>query len=256
VGKAIQSFRPPRFFFGPPDFLIMKTFLFTFFLSLLTIAPASAQHRLNDLLPLFNLPLGQDKAATLMVLQTRFSRDIMVQIRATNDPVRKAQLRRVEQERLRKLASASTDTSEHKGIFRLSPIAGFVAVGPGSSVLEEETRGSKRWLLFFNDRLYGVALRLDVKGKFPDQVSLINSAFGKPDSFIRLKGSNKVLGASWKQNDWLYLLRNFETEFGILLMVQLDLRAWDHVQKVTKQNLGPGPQDKMSAEKLLEDILE
>jgi len=233
----------------------MYTFFFAIFLSLLSITPASAQHQLSSLFPLFDLPLGKDKVTTLMVLQTRFSSDMAVQIRATNDPVEKAQLRKVQRKHLSKLANSSTDTSQHKGIFRLSPVAGFVAVGPESSVIEDETRGTKRWLLFFNGRLYGVVLRLDTKGKFPDQVSLINSAFGKPDSFIRSKRSGAVLGASWKQNQRLYLLRNFEEEYGIRLMVQLDSAIWTTVQRVTKQNLGSGPKDKQSADKLLEDIM-
>ena len=233
----------------------MHRILFLCFLLFSSVSSATAQQKVNAVLGLLDIPTGQDKAATTMVIQTAYKRAMLEKIRSVNEPLRKAELRAEEQRDLRKLGAGFTDTTEHKGIYRLSPIAGFVAVGPGSSVLEETTQNIKRWHMFYNDKLYGVALSINDSRTFVDQVANFNQAFGKPDSTSRPKGSDEVRGVTWNQDKAIYILRNFKTEFGIVLLVKLAPKAWEEVQKVTRQNLSAGPKDKESADKLLEDIL-
>tara|TARA_B100000029_G_scaffold9624_1_gene10584 strand:+ start:400 stop:924 length:525 start_codon:yes stop_codon:yes gene_type:complete len=172
--------------------------------------------------------------------------------------VKKAEIRRDIKNVTEKLGSGLFDTSKERGIYRLSPLAEYVAIGESSSVFRELTTGRERWLLFHNDRLYGSAISLDSESPLPEQVAALSALYGRPDQLLRDadRSSGVVVGARWTDGDYTIVLRAFDTEYGVRLVLKLHQKYWADAEKATKKNLRDrGPSDKAGADELMDEFI-
>ncbi len=204
------------------------------------------------------LPFGKDRLTSIQHIREIFENARLSEIRKTTDPVQKATIRRNIKDVTEKLAAGLFDTSKERGIYRLSPLANFVAVGPKSSVFRELTTGRERWLLFHNDRLYGTAISLDSTVPLPNQVSDLSAVFGRPETLLRdsVRSSGAVIGARWTDGEYSIVLRAFDTEYGVRLVVKLHKEHWVTARKATQKNLlDRGPSDKAGADKLMDEFI-
>jgi len=213
----------------------------------------------NQSLKALELPYGKERSAVLSVVQNTLEKRMYDQIRATNDPVKRASLGQKREAMSNTLANSYRPTTKDRAHYRLSPITGLIAVGPDSGVLQEKSTGSERYLLFFDGRLYGAVVTLPGTASLPEISATLSGRLGKPSSYLRKnqKSDGEVQGIEWHKEGSTYLLKDFSTEYGVRILARLHTKLWAEARLSTDKALPQrSPGDQKPAEDLLEEFLE
>ena len=225
----------------------------------LFMASQAGQAQPGKSLHSLDLPYGKDRSAVVSIVQNSLEKQMYQQIRATNDPVKRASLGQKREAMSNTLANSYQPTIKDRSHFRLSPITGLIAIGPNSGVLQEKSTGSERYLLFFDGRLYGAAVTLSGTGTLPEIAASLSGSLGKPSAYLRKNNDSDsvVLGVEWKKGGSTFLLKDFSADYGVRLLARLHTELWDEAKKATDKALkGRSPGDQKPAEDLLEEFLE
>jgi hypothetical protein len=207
--------------------------LTTFVLSAVFMVSGS-QHNASELVSRLNLPYGNTLTQAEDHVKTEFANSLHSRIRATTDPLVKSSLRQEIEKMNATIKEGLTDTSKGKGVYRLAPVADYVATGEKSAVYREWTTGAERLLLFHNDQLYGAALSIPADGDLPDAVAAFSATLGRPVKMLQEDGRHSpTIGAIWRTDEGTLILRDFKMIYGSRLVIRLNQNLWNTAQKAT-----------------------
>jgi len=211
--------------------------LTTFVLSAVFMVSGS-QYNATELVSRLDLPYGETLTGAENHVKTEFADLLQTRIRATTDPLVKSSLRQEIEKMNATINEGLTDTSKGKGVYRLSPLAEYVATGSNSAVYREWTTGAERLLLFHNDKLYGAALSIPAEGELPEAVASFSATLGRPHKMIQQDGRHSpTVGALWKTKEGTVILRDFKKLYGSRLVIRLNPKLWKVVQKSAVDDL-------------------